>query len=134
VRLLLVYNPESRELRIKKAQELRESGHSLSHIATVFGTNNYNVGLLLKGDIPDDYASFQIGMALGKAGLSVFEFRHEYLSYIMRTRKLKSTQAALKFWTDLTNRERVSLTQEVLADLEQRISAEIADSRKLHGS
>ena len=134
MRLLLVYNPESRELRIQKAQELREQGHSLSHIATVFGTNNYNVGLLLKGDIPDDYASLLIGIELGKAGISLLEFRHECLGYIMRTRKLRTTQSALKYWTDATNRERVALTREVLTGRELRIATEIERSRKLQGS
>lgn len=134
MRLLLVYNPESRELRIEKARELKEQGHSLSHIATVFGTNNYNVGLLLKGDIPDDYASLLIGIELGKAGLGVLEFRHQYLGYIMKTRRLRTTQSAFRYWTDLTNRERVALVQEVLTNLQERIAGEIATSRKLHGS
>lgn len=134
MRLLLVYNPESREVRIQKARELREQGHSLSHIAQVFSTNNYNVGVLLKGDIPDDYASVLIGIELGKSSLDLAEFRRECLKYIMRTRRFRKTQQAFKYWMDLTNRERVALTQEVLENLEKQIADEIVASRKLHGS
>ena len=134
MRLLLVHNPETRELRIQKAREMREQGHSVSHMAQVFGTNNYNVGLLLKGDISEEYASLLIGIEIGKSGLDLLEFRRECLKFLMRTRRFRKTQEAFKYWTDATNRERVSLTQEVLANLEKQIADEIATSRKLHGS
>jgi hypothetical protein len=113
---------------------MREQGHSVAHMAKVFSTNNYNVGLLLKGDISEEYASLLIGIELGKSGLDLVEFRKECLEFLMRTHRFRKTQEAFKYWTDATNRERVSLTREVLTGRELRIATEIERSRKLQGS
>jgi hypothetical protein len=79
------------------------------------GTNNYHVGTLLKGDIPESRSSLLIGIEIGKSGLTFQQVYLRYLNFMYRTRNLRTKQQALNAWRDMSNQERVEIIREILA-------------------